>query len=288
MFFPQKPLKNFCNRTRWASHFFAKKCRESCFWRFSVLPKTRSVFWKCRFWVDFGSFLTKIDLFENPLETRPGRRLSKNDVFFRSFLVTFWSFLVTFWRFLQLFWCFLEVIFRKVGQKSFPKSSCFSKKLKKQFIRQSYELNELRFLRFQMLNFLGTQKVKNGIFMFLGQKWHFGKKVLFLDLQRSITFFAMTPLGASPGILKMRFSDLYTSSGTDQEIRPVLKSAIFDLVDLNSCVGQRPGAKPRCRFGDFFHGLFEKRVFKIFKVFRIRPMNFLKSISLSHWTLFSW
>jgi hypothetical protein len=97
----------------------------------------------------------------------------------------------------------------------------------------------------------------------------------------------MTPLGASPGILKMRFSDLYTPSGTDQEIRPVFKSAIFDLFDLNSCVGQRPGAKARCRFGDFFHGLFEKRVFKIFKVFRIRPINFIKSISLSHWTLFS-
>ena len=93
----------------------------------------------------------------------------------------------------------------------------------------------------------------------------FWQKSTFLDLQRSITFFAMTLLGASPGILKMRFSDLYTPSGTDQEIRPVLKSAIFDLVDLNSCVGQRPGAKARCRFGDFFHGRFGKTCFEDFE-----------------------
>ncbi len=84
---------------------------------------------------------------------------------------------------------FLGSFFEKCDQNLTQNRVVFQKILKKQFIRQSYVLNELRFLRFKMLNFLGTQKVKIVIFMFLRSKNAFLANRSFKKLKKVISRF---------------------------------------------------------------------------------------------------
>lgn len=84
---------------------------------------------------------------------------------------------------------FLGSFFEKCDQNLTQNRVVFQKNLKKQLIRQSYVLNELRFLEFNMFNFLGTQKVKIVIFMFLRSKMAFLVKRSFKKLKKVISRF---------------------------------------------------------------------------------------------------